>query len=77
MCQRGWSYIVKAGTVILVCNFIIQLMQSFTWTLKPAEDASQSILASVATPFAYFFAHKALGYTLKSELYNNHLLIQQ
>jgi ferrous iron transport protein B len=56
MCQRGWSYIVKAGTVILVCNFIIQLMQSFTWTLKPAEDASQSILASVATPFAYFFA---------------------
>ena len=56
MCQRGWSYIVKAGTVILVCNFIIQLMQSFTWTLTPAEDASQSILASVATPFAYFFA---------------------
>ena len=56
MCQRGWSYIVKAGTVILVCNFIIQLMQSFTWTLKPAEDASQSILASVAAPFAYFFA---------------------
>ena len=56
MCQRGWSYIVKAGTVILVCNFIIQLMQSFTWTLTPTEDASQSILASVAAPFAYFFA---------------------
>ena len=56
MCQRGWSYIVKAGTVILVCNFAVQLMQSFDWRLTPVEDASQSILAGVATPFAYFFA---------------------
>ena len=56
MCQRGWSYIVKAGTVILVCNFIIQLMQSFTWSFTLAEDASQSILATISTPFAYVFA---------------------
>ena len=56
MCQRGWSYIVKAGTVILVCNFVVHLMQSFDWSFKPVEDASSSILASVATPFAYFFA---------------------
>ena len=56
MCQRGWSYIVKAGTVILVCNFIIQLMQSFTWSFTLAEDASQSILATISTPFAYIFA---------------------
>lgn len=56
MCQRGWSYIVKAGTIILVCNFAVQLMQSFTLTLKPAENASESILATIATPFAYFFA---------------------
>ena len=56
MCQRGWSYIVKAGTVILVCNFVIQLMQSFGWNLRPVEDASQSILASVASPFAYVLA---------------------
>jgi ferrous iron transport protein B len=55
MCQRGWSYIVKAGTVILVCNFVVQLMQSFGWNLQPA-DASASILATVATPFAYLFA---------------------
>ena len=27
MCQRGWSYIVKAGTIILVCNFIVYMMQ--------------------------------------------------
>ncbi|MBQ8447763.1 MAG: ferrous iron transport protein B [Clostridia bacterium] len=56
MCQRGWSYIVKAGTIILVCNFVVQLMQSFGWNFQPTEDASQSILATIATPFAYFFA---------------------
>ncbi len=56
MLQRGWSYIVKAGTVILVCNFAVQLMQSFTWSFTPAEAAGESILASIATPFAYLFA---------------------
>ena len=56
MCQRGWSYIVKAGTIILVCNFAVQLIQSFGWNFQPTEDASQSILATIATPFAYLFA---------------------
>ena len=56
MCQRGWSYIVKAGTIILVCNFVVQLMQTFSWSFQPVDDASQSILATVATPFAYLFA---------------------
>ena len=56
MCQRGWSYIVKAGTVILVCNFAVQLMQTFGWNLLPVTSASDSILASVAQPFAYLLA---------------------
>ncbi len=56
MCQRGWSYIVKAGTIILVCNFAVQLMQSFSWSFQPVDDASRSILASISTPFAYIFA---------------------
>ena len=56
MCQRGWSYIVKAGTVILVCNFAVQLMQSFGWNFQPVEDASKSILATIATPFAFVIA---------------------
>ena len=56
MCQRGWSYIVKAGTVILVCNFVVHLMQSFGWNLQPVESAKDSILATIATPFAYLFA---------------------
>ena len=56
MLQRGWSYIVKAGTIILVCNFVIQLMQTFNWRLQPVENASDSILATISLPFAYLFA---------------------
>lgn len=53
MCARGWAYIVKAGTVILVCNTVVQIMQTFTWSFQVAELADTSILASVARPFAY------------------------
>ncbi len=53
MCSRGWSYIVKAATIILLCNMAVQLMQTFTWTFQVAESADQSILASIASPFAY------------------------
>ena len=53
MCSRGWAYIVKAATIILLCNMIVHLMQSFTWSFTIAESASESILASVASPFAY------------------------
>ena len=53
MCSRGWEYIVKAATIILLCNMLVQLMQSFTWSFKVAESADSSILASVASPFAY------------------------
>ncbi|MBQ8403689.1 MAG: ferrous iron transporter B [Clostridia bacterium] len=53
MCQRGWAYIVKAATIILLCNMVVQLMQTFTWSFTVAETADQSILASIASPFAY------------------------
>ncbi len=53
MISRGWAYIVKAGTIILLCNTVVQVMQSFTWSFQPAETADTSILASVAHPFAY------------------------
>ena len=53
MCSRGWAYIVKASTIILLCNMVVQLMQSFTWSFQLAESAHQSILASIAAPFAY------------------------
>ena len=53
MCSRGWAFIVKAFTIILVCNTVVQIMQTFTWSFEVAEAASDSILASVAGPFAY------------------------
>ena len=53
MCSRGWSYIVKAATIILLCNMAVQIMQTFTWSFKVAKTADSSILASVASPFAY------------------------
>ena len=56
MCQRGWAYIVKAGTIILVCNFIVYMMQTYGWNFQAVEDPSQSILATIATPFAYIIA---------------------
>ena len=56
MLRRGWSYIVKAGTIILVCNFAVHLMQSFTWSFSPALEAENSILATIAQPFAYISA---------------------
>ncbi len=53
MCQRGWSYIVKAATIILLCNTVVQIMQSFTLSFTVAETADSSILAAIAGPFAY------------------------
>ena len=54
MCSRGWSYIVKAGTVILVCNAIVFVMQSFDFRLQLVADGAQnSILATIANPIAY------------------------
>ena len=53
MCSRGWAYIVKAATIILLCNMAVQLMQTFTWNFTVAQTADESILASIAAPFAY------------------------
>ncbi len=53
MCSRGWAYIVKAATIILLCNTVVHIMQSFTWQFQLTDDPASSILASIATPFAY------------------------
>ncbi len=53
MCSRGWAYIVKAATIILLCNTAVQIMQTFDLSLGVAETADASILAAIARPFAY------------------------
>ena len=54
MLSRGKAYIIKAGTIILVCNTVVQIMQSFNWQLQVVEEGmeSTSILASIASPIA-------------------------
>ena len=50
MLSRGKAYIVKAGTIILVCNTVVQIMQTFNWKFQYVEEADASILASIASP---------------------------
>ena len=54
MLSRGWAYIVKAGTIILLCNAVVFVMQSFNWQLQLVEEGMEhtSILASIANPIA-------------------------
>ena len=54
MCSRGWAYIVKAGTIILLCNALVFIMQSFDWSFQLVEEGMEntSILASIADPIA-------------------------
>lgn len=63
MLERGKAYIVKAGTIILVCNTIVQIMQSFNWQFRLVEEGAEgtSILASIAHPFAILFIPLGFG----------------
>ena len=53
MLSRGKAYIVKAATIILLCNTVVQIMQSFSWSLTVAQTPEESILASIAGPVSY------------------------
>ncbi len=63
MCSRGWAYIVKAGTVILVCNTVVQVMQMFTWSFQLVEEGMEhtSILAGIASPVAFILIPLGFG----------------
>ncbi len=53
MLSRGKEYVIKAATIILICNTCVQIMQTFNWSFDVAQTADSSILASVAMPFSY------------------------
>ena len=55
MLGRGKAYIIKAGTIILICNTLVQVMQSFNCHMQVVEAGmeSTSILATIASPIAY------------------------
>ena len=63
MLERGKAYIVKAGTIILVCNTVVQIMQSFNRQFQLVEEGAEgtSILAGIAHPFAILFIPLGFG----------------
>ncbi len=63
MMSRAKAYIIKAGTVILVCNTIVQIMQGFNWKLELVEEGMEhtSILASISSPIAVLLIPLGFG----------------
>ena len=63
MFARAKAYIIKAGTIILVCNAVVQIMQTFSWNLQPVAEGMEhtSILATIASPFAVLLIPLGFG----------------
>ncbi len=63
MMERAKAYIIKAATIILICNCVVQVMQSFNWQFQVVEEGMEdtSILASIASPFAILLIPLGFG----------------
>lgn len=63
MFSRGKAFIVKAGTIILLCNAAVQIMQTFDWRFQVVAEGAEntSILASIASPFALLLVPLGFG----------------
>ena len=70
MWERGWSFIKKAGTIILLSTIVLWFLMSFGWVdgkfgMLEAEQLNDSILASIVNVIAQIFA--PLGWTKAGE----------
>ena len=63
MLERAKAYIIKAATIILICNCLVQIMQTFNWHFEEVEEGMEntSILASIASPFAILLIPLGFG----------------
>ncbi len=63
MLQRAKAFIVKAATIILLCNMAVQIMQTFNWSFEVVAEGAEgtSILASIASPFAWLLIPLGFG----------------
>jgi len=61
--SRAKAFIIKAGTIILLCNAVVQIMQTFNWQFQVVAEGAQdnSILASISTPFAFLLIPLGFG----------------
>jgi ferrous iron transport protein B len=60
MWERGWSFIKKAGTIIVLSSILIWFTSSYSWSLMPVENFEGSILSSIGNLFAWLL--KPLGF---------------
>ncbi|MFR6290994.1 MAG: ferrous iron transport protein B [Peptococcaceae bacterium] len=70
MWERGWSFIKKAGTIILLSTVVLWFLMSFGWVdgsfgMLEAEELNYSLLASIGGAVAWIFA--PLGWTQGGE----------
>ena len=63
MMERAKAYIIKAATIILVCNLVVQLMQTYNWSFEVVAEGAEdtSILATIASPFAVLLIPLGFG----------------
>lgn len=63
MKSQAKSFIVKAATIILVCNVAVHVMQTYAWSFQVVEEGMEatSILASLASPFALILVPLGFG----------------
>ena len=64
MWERGWSFIKKAGTIILLSSVILWFLQAFGWEnggFGMVEDLDNSVLASVGSAICIIFAPLGFG----------------
>ncbi|MDE7184322.1 MAG: FeoB-associated Cys-rich membrane protein, partial [Lachnospiraceae bacterium] len=68
MWERGWSFIRKAGTIILLSTIVLWFLMRFGWSAEGfgmVEELDQSILAKIGMCIAWVFA--PLGWTQGGE----------
>lgn len=63
MLKRAKAFIIKAGTIILICNALVHLLQTFNWSFQVVAESmpGTSILASIASPLAVLFIPLGFG----------------
>ncbi len=63
MMSRAKAFIIKAATIILLCNAAVHIMQTFDWSFNVVAEGAEntSILASIASPFAFLLIPLGFG----------------
>ncbi|NLM96193.1 MAG: ferrous iron transporter B [Halanaerobiaceae bacterium] len=63
MFSQARAFIIKAGTIILLSNMAVQLMQTFNWKFQLDAEGTEgtSILAAIASPFAVLLIPLGFG----------------